>query len=202
MSTETPVTLLVDCASVAAVEVATSDKIGWHPGAVQVGYWVETVLPERDASRVTYELRMRGYGVTRFPEKGRQSSKPLSRLTPPGPSTAERNPVMSTKANPRTIARHHFTNALEASGFNEYKIRESYSGRGMDGASCFGIVVEPSDERRVFVALGWACGFAEASDGSAADDAMQMWERLIRCASVDSMARNVIVYFPEWTLAD
>jgi hypothetical protein len=101
----------------------------------------------------------------------------------------------------QTITRRDFTDALEASGFNEYEIRESYSGRGMGNASCFGIVVEPSDERRVFVALGWACGFAEASDGDFYEDAMAMWEKLIRCASVDSMGREVIVYFPGWQIA-
>lgn len=102
----------------------------------------------------------------------------------------------------RTITRRDFTDALEASGFNEYEIRDSYSGRGMDGADCFGIVVERSDERRVFVALGWAWGFAEASDSDRLDDdAMEVWERLIRCASVDSMGHEVIVYFPGWQLA-
>lgn len=108
---------------------------------------------------------------------------------------------MDTETAQRTITRRDFTDALEASGFNEYEIRDSYSGRGMDNGSCFGIVVEPSDERRVFVALGWACGFAEASDGDSYEEAMAVWERLIGCASVDSMGREVIVYFPGWTLA-
>lgn len=102
-----------------------------------------------------------------------------------------------TTTTARTVTRCQFTDALEASGFNEYEIRDSYSGRFMNGSDCFGIVVDQSEERSVFVALGWACGHAEAQEE---DSEMQMWERLIRSASVDSMGRDIIVYFPGWTL--
>lgn len=108
---------------------------------------------------------------------------------------------MSTDLATKTVARSDLSDALEASGLNKFEIYESYSGRRMGGESCFGIVVEPSDERRVFVALGWACGFAEASDGDFYEAAMAVWEQLIRRASVDSMGRQTIVHFPGWTLA-
>ena len=95
-----------------------------------------------------------------------------------------------------TINRMEFTDALECGGVTEYEIRDDYSGRGMNGADCFGITVSPSDERRVYYALGVAFGYAEGGD---AED-MGPWERLMDRASVDSMGRDVIVYFPGFAL--
>jgi hypothetical protein len=103
---------------------------------------------------------------------------------------------MTTTTTTRTILRRDFTDALEAAGLNEYEITEGYSGRGMYGATCFGVTVEPSNLRYVYAALGYTMGSAEA-----ADDDMETAEALLRTAAWDSMGRDFIVYFPGWSLA-
>lgn len=102
-----------------------------------------------------------------------------------------------TTTTARSITRRDFTDMLEAVGLNEYEIVESYSGRGMYGATCFGVTVEPSNVRYVYAALGYAMGYAEADDGD-----MDTAEALLRAVAWDNMGRDFIVYFPSWALAD
>jgi hypothetical protein len=115
-----------------------------------------------------------------------------------------------TTTTARSITRREFTDALECVGLNEYEITESYSGRGMYGASCFGVTVEPSNVRYVYAALGFAMGYAsaevgwvdEAEDAITAADRQGAADSLLGFARQDSMGRDVIVYFPSWALAD
>lgn len=117
---------------------------------------------------------------------------------------------MTTTTANRSIARREFTDALEAVGLNEYEITESYSGRGMYGATCFGVTVEPSNLRYVYAALGYAMGWAENEAGwvDEPEDAHNAADRqgaatsLLGFARQDSMGRDVIVYFPSWALAE
>lgn len=87
---------------------------------------------------------------------------------------------------------------IDAAGI-DYEIRDDYSGRGMYGDSCFGVVVEPSDEGRVLYAIGYAAGYCDADYDS--DDETD-WDGLARSARTDSMGLSMILYFPGWTLTD
>ena len=70
----------------------------------------------------------------------------------------------------------------------ESALHEGYSGRGMYGDECFGIVVDDIGELcRFFAYLG-------------ADHDTDLADRLARVARTDSMGRSMIVYFPGYTL--
>ena len=71
-------------------------------------------------------------------------------------------------------------------------IRESYSGRGMYGAECFGLVV--ASEREAFKAIL----------AMVAEDLIDIFDasRLVDDLRVDSMGMSSIVYFEGWSLSD
>ena len=71
--------------------------------------------------------------------------------------------------------------ADEASYLGLEDVREDYSGRGMFGERCFGIVAESLEE--VIPILRKALGDTQALD-------------LLEAMSTDSMGRDTIYYFP------
>lgn len=73
----------------------------------------------------------------------------------------------------------------EASYAGLEDVREDYSGRGMYGAGCFGIVAE--DVAEVVPILRKALGAEAAMD-------------LLEGTVTDSMGRDIIVYFPSVTV--
>lgn len=101
-----------------------------------------------------------------------------------------------TNTTTRPINRREFTDALERAELNDYELYDDYSGRGMNGDQCFGVVVGRDEVPQVYFALGYAAGHTEAEDGGGPD-----WTELARSARTDGMGRDVIVYFPRWSLA-
>lgn len=93
---------------------------------------------------------------------------------------------MATYTAPFTHAQ--LERALDEIGI-DYEIVTSYSGRGMYGASCFGVVTSAP------VAVGVALAVAAEDDVSGADLG---W--IVDSARTDSMGRDLIVYFPNWQL--
>lgn len=87
--------------------------------------------------------------------------------------------------------------ACDYANLDEDAIRLSYSGRGMYGAQCFGIV--GSDKELFLFCAGLAdyVGYNDAAPGIPARDAVQ---GLIEHAATDSMGRDMILYFPGYTL--
>ena len=66
-------------------------------------------------------------------------------------------------------------------------VRPDYSGRGMYGSTCLGIVLDNDAVSRFWV----ACGIA-------LDDDIAL--NLAEAGRVDSMGMQTIIYFPKWTL--
>lgn len=77
------------------------------------------------------------------------------------------------------------------------EIYPDYSGRAMYGGRCFGITCAVPEQ--VYFALGYAAG--QADESGECEDAEQ-WRELARCARVDSMGLDQIVYFPGYGLSD
>lgn len=82
-------------------------------------------------------------------------------------------------------------------------LREDYSGRGMYGATCFGVVLGASELAQ------FGAHLASAAYERAIDDDREMeydpeWldevHQLLAAGVTDSMARDVILYFPGWVL--
>lgn len=96
------------------------------------------------------------------------------------------------------IDREIIEEILETAGLfdDEANIRESYSGRGMYGSACFGIVFE--SESAVFRFMA-AAGRTEADrehDERPGFDSISF----ARSARTDSMGHGVIAYWPGWNL--
>ena len=92
--------------------------------------------------------------------------------------------------------------ALDTIGIDDLDtddIRTDYSGRGMYGARCFGIVV--SQSQAGLIGLGIAAAIMGTMDDTTAEDALAMAAEIVRCANTGSMGRGTIVYFPGWLLA-
>lgn len=88
-----------------------------------------------------------------------------------------------------TVSRETVEESLGGGNWDYEDIRTDYSGRGMYGATCFGIVFrEHRDIFSFFVELA-----VEDYDTA---------ELLARKARQDSMGRDAIVYFPGCTLDD
>lgn len=110
----------------------------------------------------------------------------------------------------KTISRQVLTEAIENLGLDpEDAIHAKYSGRGMYGAECFGVVGSGAE----LLALGTELASLLAE--KAADEAVTPSEMLeaiqedlggytqmLQAARMDNMANDIIVYFPGWTLAD
>ena len=86
-----------------------------------------------------------------------------------------------------SILRSVVLDALELAGLDEDALREDYSGRGMYGHECFGVVVKNIPEiARFAAALG---SLTECDD-------------LMEDAASDEMGLGLILYFPRYTLSD
>lgn len=98
----------------------------------------------------------------------------------------------------RKISLFDLKSMLENGGLHEYELREGYSGRGMNGKTCAGIVIDVDQLPRVYFAIGTAAGFAEADEHDSQPPID--WEGLLNGTAVDNMGRSMIVYWPRWTL--
>lgn len=78
----------------------------------------------------------------------------------------------------------------------ESVIYRDYSGRGMYGASCFGLVMDSeADVVQVLIEL------SHDGEGCATSDRKDAVQQLARAMRSDSMGMSGIWYFPGWTLA-
>lgn len=99
------------------------------------------------------------------------------------------------------IPRHVIESALGEAEYDE--IRKSYSGRGMYGGSCFGVVVHSQRDVNILLfGLGYECRDLEESDSSEYEQLAESLHRMARVAQVDSMGTDIIVYFPGFALGD
>jgi hypothetical protein len=71
----------------------------------------------------------------------------------------------------------------------DWRIACQYSGRGMMGETCFGFVTSVGEMMSLGIAMEHVLGEDRA-------------ERLVECASTDSMGHDMIVYFRGWTCID
>jgi hypothetical protein len=79
----------------------------------------------------------------------------------------------------------------------EVHIRESYSGRGMYGKTCFGIVADrDGDAIKFAISLGLILAADDDEWGEV--HAMDLGD----AAETDSMGRGMILYFPGYQLVD
>jgi len=107
--------------------------------------------------------------------------------------------MTATTTTPHVLSRSLLDEVIDvaASTFGtSIDVREDYSGRGMDGRTCFGLTIGRNEEREVFAALGYLAGLTEGREDDADIDLME----LARYARTDSMGRDTIVYFPGWEL--
>lgn len=99
------------------------------------------------------------------------------------------------------IPRHVIEGALGEAEYDE--IRESYSGRGMYGGSCFGVVLPAQREFSILIfGLGYESRDLEDSDNSEHQQLAENLHRMARVAQTDSMGMDIIVYFPGFVLGD
>lgn len=89
------------------------------------------------------------------------------------------------------IRKQLLLDAADAADIEEDYLRWDYSGRGMYGRSCFGIVGRMADYSRFLVAL--------ATEGEEGHDVA--WELTDR-VSTDNMAYDTIFYFPGAQIED
>lgn len=102
----------------------------------------------------------------------------------------------------RTISRSLFDEAADLANLYDYTVRE-YSGRGMYGNDCAGIVLEGQGQvNRFLMALAALTVekalYADESDVDPSADAMD----LANSVATDSMGHGVVAYFPGWILGD
>lgn len=99
------------------------------------------------------------------------------------------------------IPRHILEGSLGEIEYDE--IRESYSGRSMYGGTCFGVVVHAHRDVNILLfALGYECRDLDESDSPEHAQLAANLHKMARIAQVDSMGRDIIVYFPGFTLGD
>lgn len=75
---------------------------------------------------------------------------------------------------------------------SEQNVR-AYSGRGMYGKSCVGIVTDDLGEA-VACVMDWA--IEQVNDSSESPEHLDTLRQRLRSMSTDSMGRDMIVYFP------
>lgn len=92
----------------------------------------------------------------------------------------------------------------QVDGASLYQPERGYSGRGMDGERCLGVILESMASLGELAAELTAtyldaqqvnCGVVEPYEDS------EEIRRMIRRARTDSLGRSIIVYFPGWQLA-
>lgn len=99
-----------------------------------------------------------------------------------------------TKTFPRAI----FAEAIERAELFDSDIRDDYSGRGMYGDACFGVVIDSHrDSNRLFLVLGELCLSPSGAGNTDEDLGDKVWE-LAGAAREDSMGLGTILYFPGW----
>jgi hypothetical protein len=98
-------------------------------------------------------------------------------------NTTNNNPGMTG-----VVARHVIDTVCDMADLEPDAVRAEYSGRGMHGQRCFGVVMAPDE----------VAGFREALSAATTPNIGLSWAD----ASVDSLGMDVIVYFPGWRLAD
>lgn len=87
-----------------------------------------------------------------------------------------------------TLDRTLIIDALYDADLNEDDLRENYSGRGMYGAECFGIVGSPGDASRFLIHIG--------------QHDTELAEKLANNQRSDSMGRSGIYYFPSYAIEE
>jgi hypothetical protein len=87
---------------------------------------------------------------------------------------------------------------MDCANIDSDGVRTDYSGRAMYGSECLGIEMSVEDVPMFFAAVGYVQGVAEAEEEGYEEDLM----KLVGAARTDSMGRDVIVYFPGWTLSE
>lgn len=89
-----------------------------------------------------------------------------------------------------SLSRSDVEDVLEAANLWDATIRDTYSGRGMSGDACFGIVHDSDSDMLVFA--------VHAGDLLGVETA----EELVRSARTDNMGNQVITYFPRFALSE
>lgn len=86
-----------------------------------------------------------------------------------------------------TITRDQANELVQALDLEQDDLRTDYSGRGMYGDECFGLIIDVPD---LIVGVAMRDVFGEDA-----------WD-IARAARTDSMGRSTIVYFPGWKVED
>lgn len=105
----------------------------------------------------------------------------------------------------RTLSANETTilvDALDAPGIDGYRLSLDYSGRGMYGDTCFGVIFENGVSAAFswLAALGYQLGYDEGQDGTPEDVDTDLATDLARNARTDNMGYSTIVYFPRFQL--
>lgn len=102
--------------------------------------------------------------------------------------------------NTTPFTQNHLEEALGYVGVDDAEIYVDYSGRGMYGATCFGIVHD-SHDTIIALVIAHALHIALLEQGDDDhDDVMESATEILRSACGDSMGRQHITYFPGWEL--
>ncbi len=75
---------------------------------------------------------------------------------------------------------------------NDFQIRENYSGRGMFGRECFGVVTDESVGKVIAAIIRNIDDF----------DVVEEFARVLEDLRTDSMGLSAIIYFPGWNLPE
>lgn len=98
----------------------------------------------------------------------------------------------------RTLSRRTLEEVCDYAEVETDGITETYSGRGMYGGECFGVML-PNDHCAPFLVLLGAITTETAmiaQDDMPTDQAIELG----RAARTDSLGHQMIVYFPGWQL--
>ncbi|MFJ5532483.1 hypothetical protein [Streptomyces sp. NPDC093261] len=90
-----------------------------------------------------------------------------------------------------SVPRQMIANALDQAELDEDALYEGYSGRGMFGEKCFGIVGNMTTFARFIVGIA-----AQDYEGA------EMAQLLADAVSSDNMGYDSIYYFPSYTIED
>lgn len=91
------------------------------------------------------------------------------------------------------------TEALADVGLEDCSVYPDYSGRGMCGDTCFGVVLAGRDLPRLGLAL--ACADRHATGEHDIEELTETVSGLLGAVRLDNMGRDSIAYFPGWVLS-
>lgn len=97
-----------------------------------------------------------------------------------------------------TVSAEAVQNAIdEVQNYADIELRTSYSGRGMYGKECFGVVGSQTELAKFELSLALHLA-ADNSDEYRVDpdDVMENFENILDSRSVDSMGYDTIYYYP------